>query len=722
MRIKRNPLILFPSFLTSLLITAQLAWGLPPTAADALRPTIQERVESGLEEALHEPSRPGKKSGLEERPKVNWTKKEKLAAYFKGLSFTLPKGIPEPDSETKEEMAAAVVKELEKSQRSFKDAWDFRRRMKGIVRKEVWDAISHRLEYGISRRAFMRWGATAVGTTALVGTTAAWILSSPKSQAILVLQPHGAPIDLEPILEELKVAEGSSQKVIFVGEQGPPLLENIRQVFPEVYAQLNKEKLDELIKLYLSQGEEAVEKDPLGHRLKGLNIRNRQNPGNLLANWRKDPPLLEREYERRMKSAHNMALDRYLVQHPELEVVWEQPPLISFLYSLRRDLAKEEAILAFYRDKDEKAFFLAMSDRLRFYDKGTDTRDEALLQELFPNLLKKNPGTKLIVRFGSDHLKDPQQTDRLKELGFVVTLKRYSYQQWEDRILDPYRKGLIENPQASIPTEIQPLVRRHPTFLAVYSILRNANLPVAEADQLAETATIHALTPAEFDELTGVLREKLPQLQRLAETGGVTLEQALTVYMVVWLNEQGKMKSEIQEKLPPDVRSTTLEELEENLRAKSTQGKKGARLEEQPARPKVNRLGEEALDLLRERWEGLRSGMEELPFVVFGRSVASPEVQILAGLEERFLVDWEPVETAVELVRRGVYRVEYLGGLEEAQRFKRVAKAALIETTIHDAGEESPILFLKGLLGIPPQAVTSDLEEMIEDLAPLSDV
>ncbi len=663
-----------------------------------------------------------RRSGLEEMklPNVNSAGEKKLVGYLERLELKLPEGISTPNPSTRRWMAKAILQELHRTKRPFKDAEDFRERMHGKlegVRNPVWGAVSERLRYGVSRRVFLKWGVAAAGGAAAAAGGAKlfyeWV-TKPPGQMILVLGPHGEDVDLEPVLEELRLAEGSS-KVVLVDELAPPFLNQLWAAYPEVAQQITKNKLDQLIGLLQTQGEEAVGKDPLGAELKRIAIHNQQTQEPLFARLRANPaPLDDLDKQKEWLGLSNIRLYRYLVQHPEIEIVLEQAPLISCLYSLRRDLAEEEAALAFYRDKNEEGFFRAVAERVRFYEKGIDSRDRVLGMDLLPGVLSKYPGAKVIVRLGSAHLRHQDLAGLLKRTGFQMTLRRNPLRYWPDRILDPYREALMSDPATILPGAIQPVFRRYFTYLSLYYALRTGNLSAEESDRWAKEVVIDSLSEQDFEELSGILRDRFPLFQRLAKEKGIPLDSALGFYAVTWLKQRGKIKPEIQAKLPENIQNATLDQLERELQTESAPEKRReSGLEE--------RQGQ--LAQVRERWAGLRSGMEEVPFVVFGRSLAEavPEVQILAGLEERFLADWEPKETVMELMERDAYSVRYFGGLEEAQRFEPVAHRALIETTIHNAGKEPLLLFLERLLGIPPQAVTGGLEELLSDLKTLAD-
>ncbi len=127
---------------------------------------------------------------------------------------------------------------------------------------------------------------------------------------------------------------------------------------------------------------------------------------------------------------------------------------------------------------------------------------------------------------------------------------------------------------------------------------------------------------------------------------------------------------------------------------------------------------------VRERWDGMRSAVPALGWVVVGKEVGSryPELKDLAGLEERILVNGDPAGTVFKLIRRDVaagVAVNFYGGLEEGEELAVVADLAGISVRI--VGLESSSFndelrqILAGL-GIPDAAISAGLEELADDL------
>jgi hypothetical protein len=111
--------------------------------------------------------------------------------------------------------------------------------------------------------------------------------------------------------------------------------------------------------------------------------------------------------------------------------------------------------------------------------------------------------------------------------------------------------------------------------------------------------------------------------------------------------------------------------------------------------------------------------------VVLGASVAQAlPLQILAGLEERLVVDRGDVRRAVvDLVAQDARSAVFYGGLEEFQEFKPLAVAAGIAPSLRSVDhpgvrDELAQLILRVLLdlGYSPEVVSAGLEELTHDL------
>ena len=75
---------------------------------------------------------------------------------------------------------------------------------------------------------------------------------------------------------------------------------------------------------------------------------------------------------------------------------------------------------------------------------------------------------------------------------------------------------------------------------------------------------------------------------------------------------------------------------------------------------------------------------------------------------------------AHELVPRGIYRVSYMGGLEQRQHFERVADSALIGTTALPFDEQKLLTVIEGILaslGRLEGVTASGLEQFANNLA-----
>ena len=136
---------------------------------------------------------------------------------------------------------------------------------------------------------------------------------------------------------------------------------------------------------------------------------------------------------------------------------------------------------------------------------------------------------------------------------------------------------------------------------------------------------------------------------------------------------------------------------------------------------------EEGAAELRERMDGYRSAVQEPGIVVLGRSLAErfPGLQVLAGLEERVVIDrGDPVDTAIRLAESGVRLVQYFGGLEEATDFKRAAQLLQIDVMVDTPENPQFRSLLAGILrglGVPLDVMNAGLEEFYEGLEQLGE-
>lgn len=127
-----------------------------------------------------------------------------------------------------------------------------------------------------------------------------------------------------------------------------------------------------------------------------------------------------------------------------------------------------------------------------------------------------------------------------------------------------------------------------------------------------------------------------------------------------------------------------------------------------------------------EIWQGFRSQAPALSgpwVVVLGPTLAKiPAARTLAGLEEWIRLDEGGEQTAeltARLVFEGTNQIRYLGGLEEAGRFKKIS-AGLVEVShfpVESAPDTSRVIGQILLsLGIPPGSYSAGLEEFTREL------
>lgn len=129
-----------------------------------------------------------------------------------------------------------------------------------------------------------------------------------------------------------------------------------------------------------------------------------------------------------------------------------------------------------------------------------------------------------------------------------------------------------------------------------------------------------------------------------------------------------------------------------------------------------------------ERMDGFRSASLGSSVVVIGRSLANryrEPLEILAGLEERVLIDESPADTVVRIMelKEEVDAVWYLGRLEEAVAFDRFARPAQIAVThrqVNPGDFKVQLQRIFTLLGVPQERLTAGLEEFTENLTALA--
>ena len=132
------------------------------------------------------------------------------------------------------------------------------------------------------------------------------------------------------------------------------------------------------------------------------------------------------------------------------------------------------------------------------------------------------------------------------------------------------------------------------------------------------------------------------------------------------------------------------------------------------------------LEELVERMDGYRSAIKTKTPVVIGGELAGRflGLQVLAGMEEDVMIARkDPMATVIRLVERGVTRVHYFGGLEEAEQFAPIARRLGIEVTAHTPQNPAfRFLLLEVLrgLGVTGEIITAGLERFsagLEELA-----
>jgi len=679
---KRNcSRLVFTPALAGLLIAGQLSLSLPASADQALRPSL-EGVRAGLEEQL------GSKAALEKsRPNVNGMTEAEIYAYLQSipdelkelkppqswerLAHEIFRHRPPPGYSNPQALKAYLIMELDETA-GFNDQ-QLAAAAGSFAYGPSQATAQPSVPAGQSRRVFLKvlreWMLVAGGLALVIGGAHVFFGERPALERVVWLpSTQGRPVALGEMLGELwrLEQEEEGRPLVYVWQSpGPDPGAVLKLLGPE--ERVSMQRLNELVQRYQERGERALRADVMGNKLIDA-----------LANYwatRREARDMRVRGEVDGQLELQLFIRQLNTQRIRQEV--EMPPVESLLNSLRAQRSLRDAAEAQFLRRDEEASLRALVDHYRFAEIAAQQREASLAGEQVQAIAQRNPGAIAVAH-------------RVRTAQSSLT-----------NLLEPHRRRIMEDERFY--PDLEPLRDSLRIFFLqqlISKALSERGIP-REANGLAAEMLPRG-REEDFRSLTEFLRSRHPRIWRWAEGTTEKWFPAIGNYAIVWLKENGRLPPDLLGRLPAFLREMTIEQLDG--------------IYQQDARARRAQAG------LEERWQGMRSRVPAVRWVVLGPSLVAqfPLLKEVKNLEGRLLIDYGE-STAALLRQVRADAVAYYGRAEEAALFSQSLGGIPMDLYLPGDKEfRDRLTQIFFLLGVPERTIARELDRFAADLDALA--